>query len=49
MRYTALHEAADNGHDATVTLLLDRGADIETKNNVWHPNLMEDTVEGCMT
>ena len=49
---TALHvavRAAGNGHAATVTLLLDRGADIEAKDNVRHPNPPEDTVGGCMT
>ena len=31
---TALMSAADNGHLETVTLLLDRGADINQKDNV---------------
>jgi ankyrin repeat protein len=32
--HTALHEAAEQGHTAVVTLLLERGADINTTNNV---------------
>ena len=31
---TALHNAAYEGHLEVVRLLLDRGADIEAKNNV---------------
>ena len=36
---TALHVAAYNGMDATVTLLLNRGAEIEAKNNVRRSHL----------
>ena len=31
---TPLHYAADNGHESTVRLLLDRGADKEAKHKV---------------
>ena len=32
--WTSLHRAAEYGHTATVSLLLERGADIGTKSNV---------------
>ena len=39
---TALIHAADGGHTETVTLLLDRGADINHKDNVSY-------CDACMT
>ena len=39
---TALSEAAHGGHTETVTLLLDRGADINDKNDVSY-------CDACMT
>jgi ankyrin repeat protein len=38
---TALHLAAANGHYATVTLLLDKRANKEAKNNVRNTNPLD--------
>ena len=32
--FTALHHAADDGHTEVARLLLDRGADVNSKNKV---------------